>query len=180
MSSPLVIDLANQGIDLRAPKPGVAFDIDADGASDRISWTQSTDAAFLVRDKNRNGRIDDGDELFGNYTRGPDGAVAPNGFEALAVYDTNGDYEINAEDKVYSFLRLWRDGGRAGQTERGELQTLESAGIQAIDLRYVDLDKSLNGPEFDEHGNATRQRSVVRMTDGTLRMIFDIWFTRAQ
>lgn len=99
--SPLLIDLGGDGFDLTNLEDGVQFDIDADGQEDRISWTDRFgDEAFLALDRNGNGTIDDGSELFGDSTAQPPSEEA-NGFRALAVYDVpalggNGDGWISA------------------------------------------------------------------------------------
>ena len=70
--SPIIIDVAGRGFHLTDAAGGVLFDIDADGTKEKIAWTQATSSnAFLVLDRNHNGTIDDGSELFGNFTPQP-------------------------------------------------------------------------------------------------------------
>lgn len=168
-SSPLIVDLDNKGIGLSAPFPGTAFDLDGNGRVEHISWPVSTTTPFLALDLNGNGTIDTGAELFGNHSPGPDGTKSANGFLALARYDENRDGLIDARDEVYGRLRLWADDGDAIAAP-AELLTLESQGIEAIDLAYTDA------KEKDEFGNLTLQRSVVRLKGGAFRMIVDLWF----
>ena len=86
--SPIIIDIAGDGIELSAPEDGVYFDITATGSLKSIARTLwATDDAWLVLDRNNNGNIDDGKELFGNRTDQPPSSE-PNGFRALAVWDT--------------------------------------------------------------------------------------------
>lgn len=168
-ASPLIVDLDNKGIGLTAPFPGKSFDLDGDGRVEQMSWPATTSTPFLTLDLNGNGLVDSGAELFGNHSPGPDGAKAANGFLALGRYDDNKDHLIDAKDDVFGRLRLWADDGDV-VIQRGELRTLEAAGIEAIDLTYVDA------KEKDEFGNSTLQRSVVRLKGGAFRMIADVWF----
>lgn len=173
-ASPLIIALDGDSINLSSRAAGVKFDIDGDGDLDPISWPLKASSAFVVLDRNNNGKIDSVHELFGNNTVGPDNKKAANGFEALAKYDLNNDGVINAKDAIFSELRLWKDFNRNGVTDAGELSSLSSHKITTIDLAYK------NGLETDRYGNQTRERSVVKMmVDGVeeWRMVFDIWFS---
>ena len=88
--SPIVIDLANDGIQLGEAGVGVYFDVNADGVRDHVQWVRrGGDEGFLAMDRTGNGLIDDGAELFGVGT--PmilEGRSAPNGFVGLAQYDS--------------------------------------------------------------------------------------------
>ncbi len=88
-SSPIVLDLNNDGIETTGVKQGTYFDHAGDGFAEQTGWINPNDA-LLVRDLNNNGYIDDGAELFGNETL-INGIKAANGFEALKILDNNHD-----------------------------------------------------------------------------------------
>jgi hypothetical protein len=165
--SPLVIDLAGDGVKMQAPK--VRFDINGDGDLEETGWLDDAGAGFVAYDKNGNGKIDDAHELFGNNTLGPDGKKAANGFLALAKHDANADGVIDAQDSIYVDLKIWIDLDRDGDTDAGEMQSLSDAGVTSISVSYRNM------YERDSHGNSTLQRSVATTTAGR-KMVFDVWF----
>jgi hypothetical protein len=138
--SPILMDLENDGIHLTGLDDPVWFDIDADGAPDLMSWTDRGER-LLALDRNGNGSIDDGGELFGTATRLSDGTRALNGYVALAeldswVFSGNGDGHLDSTDATFGSLRLWIDRNHDGISQPEELQTPAEAGIQRIDLDY--------------------------------------------
>jgi len=142
---------------------GVPFDLRGDGVRRQMAWTAAGSGdAFLALDRNRNGTIDDGTELFGNFTNQPD-SDHRNGFAALAEFDKpenggNGDGIIDARDNVYSSLLLWLDVNHDGLSEPTELHSLSSMGVTAINLHY------LTDRYHDHFGNSFKYKSVVFST----------------
>lgn len=128
--SPLLIDVSGNGIEVtRDPAYAVKFDIKGDGKKRVIDWPLNVrEIAFLVL-PNKNGKVESGKELFGEYG-------ASNGFAALAKHDSNKDLKINRHDKIYSQLRLWFDRNRNGVFDEGESEGLKENGVETIYLEY--------------------------------------------
>jgi hypothetical protein len=177
-NSPIIVDVEDKGFHLTSAAGGVLFNFS--GHKEQVAWTDPTCGnAWLVLDRNNNGAIDDATELFGNFTPQPQTA-APNGFLALAVYDSpaNGgddDGSITNADQIYSHLLLWTDKNHNGISEPNELRSLAAAGITSISLSYR------QGTRTDGYGNTFRFRSYVKMTTSTnsRRLIYDVYLAGA-
>ncbi|BBA32636.1 hemolysin-type calcium binding domain protein [Methylocaldum marinum] len=169
---PLVFDLDGDGIEtvgLSATNP-ILFDHDGDGIKQGTGWIQPDDA-FLVLDRDGNGTIDSGRELFGDSTPLSTGGTAVDGFAALAQEDTNGDGTVNASDARFSQLRLWRDLNQDGISQSGELFTLVEAGIAAIHVAKTENSQVLaDRNQIADLGTFTRTDGTV----GTLGQVADV------
>jgi hypothetical protein len=167
-ASPLILDLDGDGIETASISDKIYFDHDNNGFAEQTGWA-SPDDAFFVRDRDGNGKIDSGNELFGNNTDVINGKAA-NGFVALATMDSNGDAIVDANDEGWDELRLWRDLNGNGAVDEGELLTLDEAGVAGL---YTDYQ---NSTFVDNYGNQHRQSGSYLKTDGTIADMTDVWF----
>lgn len=160
---PVLLDLRLDGFHLSGPDPAVLFDIDADGIKDSIAWTRAGgDDAFLCLDRNGNGVIDDGTELFGYATPLRNGQPAKVGYRALAELDSqeaggNRDGVVDASDAKFADLCVWADRDRDGVSQPQELSGLAQVGVAALEYRYRVTRLR------DSYGNLFRYVSEVRM-----------------
>ena len=168
-SCPLIIDMDGNGIKTISINKNVFFDLDNNLFAESTGWADKGDA-FLVWDRDNNGVIDSGNELFGNHTRLSSGKKAENGFAALAELDSNQDNIFDEKDEAWFKLQLWFDRNQNGISEAGELVKLSESGIKSINLSYNNTD------HIDESGNHHRQRSSVSWKDGRKSEIADVWF----
>jgi trimeric autotransporter adhesin len=160
---PVLLDLSQDGLHLSGPDPAVSFDINADGIPDRIAWTSvGEDDAFLCLDRNGNGIIDDGTELFGYATPLLSGRRARVGYRALADLDRpelggNADGKVEATDPLFHSLCAWVDTNRDAISQPQEIVSLDKTRVVALSYAYKTTQVT------DTYGNLFRYVSSVDM-----------------
>lgn len=155
---PLIIDLADDGVDLTARE--TEFDLNADGQTDRSAFVKGDDALLMI-DSNGDGRLTDGAELFGDQQGDSDG------FSKLARYDDNADGVIDKRDAIFDKLRVVYDKNQDGITRLDEMATLKDVGIAKISLSRAAHERE------DEHGNQVHERAEITREDGSTGSIYE-------
>lgn len=182
-NSPILLP-GDEGFSLTSAEDGVLFDLACTGIPQQIAWTEAgNNEGWLVLDRNENGKIDDGSELFGSFALQPTPppGVLKNGFRALKLFDKpmyggNNDGFIDSADAVFEDLRDWQDLNHDGVSEASELKTLHDVGVSRIALDYTVKDR------VDEHGNAFYYRAKAYDLAGRHHGIFvwDVFLTAGQ
>ncbi|HXQ70156.1 MAG TPA: hypothetical protein VN844_06695 [Pyrinomonadaceae bacterium] len=178
-----MIDIAGNGFALTNAIAGVNFNLNNIGGSEKIAWTSNnSDDAWLALDRNANGTIDNGSELFGDLTpqSQPPAGERKNGFRALAEFDKgsnggNEDGRIDNRDAVFSSLRLWQDANHNGISEAVELHSLPALDVATLELTYKTSKRT------DSNGNQFGYRAKVKNTHGQQagRWAWDVILLRA-
>ena len=164
MVDPLVLDLDGDGLEITPLSQGVQFDGNGDTIRTASAWVGADDG-LLVLDRNGNGVIDSGRELFGDETLLADGKKAAHGFAALSELDVGGaagatggagDGLFDAKDAQYTNVRIWRDLNQDGISQAGEMQTLAEAGIASVKLSSTKTDTNYGDAQLVQSGSFTR------------------------
>ncbi|WP_341646441.1 hypothetical protein [Thauera sp. SDU_THAU2] len=157
LQDPLVLDFGGPAAALS--NVHFDFDLDADGTLDRMPLLGGS--GYLALDRNGNGRVDDGRELFGPNTG--------NGFDELAALDGDGNGWIDENDAAWSQLRIWRPDAQGV----GTLQTLKEAGVGAFYLGRADTRFSLNNAANETLG-MVRASSIYLREDGSVGTVSQV------
>ncbi|MGA4110782.1 hypothetical protein ACI2T3_07100 [Ralstonia nicotianae] len=159
---PLVLDLDGDGIETTTTRDGtvILFDHDGDGVKTGTGWVKPDDG-WLVLDRNGNGAIDSGRELFGVDTLKSNGQFATDGFDALRDVDADKDCKIDASDSVFANLRIWRDLNQDGISQTNELTTLSANNIVSIGVNSTAVRTDLG------NGNVQTAAGTFNRSNGT-------------
>ncbi|MBM3210809.1 hypothetical protein FJZ33_01215, partial [Candidatus Poribacteria bacterium] len=158
---PLILDLDGDGVETFHVNDGAYFDHDGNGFAERTGWAGSDDG-LLVWDRNGDGVINNGRELFGDQTILKTGARATNGFQALAEWDDNVDGKIDFSDSVWSNLKVWQDFDGDGYSSGDELYALNDLGITALNTGYASVNIT------DPSGNIQTLAGTFKKADGII------------
>ena len=172
--SPILLDLDGDGvIKTLGTDAGIHFDHDGNGFKELSGWVAPGDGVLML-DRDLDDILDNGSELFGNFTPFANGMLAVNGFQALAQFDANGDGKIDASDPIWSQLKIWQHDPEATDSgdpdSSGILTTLDDLGIQSINTGYA------NSTFVDANGNAHKEIGSFTWNNGTTNSAEDIWF----
>lgn len=158
LKDPLILDFAGTGAGLSDVR--FAFDLDADGTQDEVP-VPIGGRGFVAFDRNGNGRIDDGRELFG--------PTSGNGFAELAALDADGNGWIDEADPAFTQLRLWQPDAEG----KGTVLTLAEAGVGALSLASVNTPFALRNAANETLG-LMRQSGVYLNENGSAGTISQI------
>ena len=170
---PLIIDLGENGIVLTTIDDGVNFDLDNNGFSEKTAWIGDEDG-FLVLDRNNNGLIDNGGELFGDQVSLSNGLKSSSGFEVLAELDKNEDGLINNEDDIYDKLMVWIDKNHNGKSEIDEIVNLRTLNITEMSLNHEtkNIIDEITGSRIAEIASVT----IADEESSSISSINEFWF----
>ena len=167
VSDPIVLDLDGDGIELLNITKGVDFDLYGTGTKQAVAWV-SPDDGLLVLDRNLNGTIDDGSELFGNLSDD-----FSDGFEHLAELDRaefggNSDGVIDANDAAFAHLKVWKDANTDGISTVEELVSLSALEVTSIRLEAQDSNRISNGQRIARISVVTTDNNSLAVGDAFL------------
>lgn len=161
MCDPLVINFTGNPAELSDQK--FLFDLDGDGQKDEISYL-GKGSGFLALDKNGDGVINDGTELFGTKSG--------NGFHDLSMYDEDGNGWIDEDDSVFKSLKIWVK----NENGEDELIGIGEAGLGAICLNSISTEFSMNGMEDNHTNGMIRQSGIYLNENGSAGIIQHVDF----
>ncbi len=176
--SPILLDLGHESYQLTSLTDGVLFDLRNEGHRISVAWTRANaEVAFLAVDRNGNGRIDNGAELFGNFTPLATGDIAANGYVALREFDDDRNDVVNAADAGWKLLLLWVDRDHNGLSSAGELTPIAESSVTALETEYLPVGRK------DRQGNEFRYLSHFSLRgpqNDSRRAYYDVFFVAEQ
>ena|GEM_PF-6590185 len=163
---PLALDLDGDGlISTISADAGIMFDHKGNGVRQGSGWVNSNDG-FLVYDRNGDGIVNSGSELFGADTADYSGnsTAGMTGFRALAQEDTNGDGVVNQLDDNWNSFKVWRDLNQDGISQANELFTLEGLGITEFRLDVENTSSTTDGGTISGLGTYVKDDGTIGTT----------------
>ena len=168
LATPIILDLDKDGKTVvNLADSTTTFDMAGDGKQRRTAWADAGDA-FLVRDRNGNGRIDDINEI--SFLG--DKAGAKTDLEGLAGFDTNKDGVLDARDEGFVGFGAWIDANGDGRTDAGELLSLAEAKISSISLVGTATGQTAAGRTSGQ--SVIFNTANIAMSDGSTRSLSDV------
>lgn len=155
---PIVLDLGTEGYSFATAENGVEFDLDSDGQSDTIAWTNGEDGLLAI-DLDGSGAIEDGSELFTPTFGGGNFASS---LDALASLDGNGDGLIDDTDAAFTDLLVWVDENNDGVSQAHEITGLADNGIASIALDAANRTIQIDGQNVLAEGSFTLESGETR------------------
>lgn len=152
VTDPLVVNFEGPAAALNGAR--FSFDLDADGDVEKVA-ALAPSSGYLALDKDGNGEVGDGSELFG--------PTSGDGFKELARHDSDGNGWIDEADPVFSRLRVWV-GGSEGQ--KGSLLALLQVGVGAISLQNLRAGFDIKDSATNELLGSARSASVFLKEGG--------------
>jgi hypothetical protein len=168
-ATPVVLDLNGDGVHTTSAANGVNFDLEANGTVNKVGWVDTNDG-LLALDRNGDGLINNGAELFGSATQTATG-TADNGFAAMASMDSNHDGILSNLDLNFDKLKVWVDANHDGISQAGELKGLADYHIASINL-------NAQAGTLTDNGNLLGLTSSYTTTDGSQHAVADVWFAK--
>ena len=162
---PIILDMDGDGVELVPLEESTAFyDINGDGYRERMAWAAADDG-FLAYDKDGDGRIAEHDELsFVSYVEG-----ARTDLEGLRHFDTDGDGQLDPDDADWSLFRVWQDLDQDGESDPGELSSLNEAGVESISLTSDGIRRTVAGITVFGEGEYVGPHGPRAFWDAALR-----------
>ncbi|MCP5158413.1 MAG: VCBS repeat-containing protein [Gammaproteobacteria bacterium] len=158
LKDPLTLNFGGHAAELTTTR--FSFDIDSDGRQDQIAFV-GPNSGFLALDRNGDGIINNGQELFG--------ASTGQGFAELAQYDEDGNQWIDENDSIYQNLRIWSKDAQG----QDQLVGLGERGVGAIYLGHVTTPFALKDDQNALLGQI-RESGIFLQEDGTVGTVQQI------